>query len=93
MNVDEAMAYWKQERTKDDMYYGMPETICDILSAEVERLRAELAAAKAASVCPVGWTDVRTNPGGNVVIYTENHRIAYQLIRWLRDRIKERNEG
>jgi hypothetical protein len=44
MNVDEAMAYWKKERANDDTYYGMPEMICDILSAEVERLRGELSA-------------------------------------------------
>jgi len=86
MNVDEAMAYTRRDKDQgfwsDDMHNAMV-----TLATEVERLRAELAAAKAASVVPVITIDC----------YTLNHEIhiacrslqdCHKLSLWLRDRIK-----
>ena len=67
----------------------MQQAAC-ILAAEVERLRAELAAAKAASVCPVRvrsvWVD---DIGGRVVAYCKNIEEAMKFEVWLRERMKD----
>jgi hypothetical protein len=77
MNVDEAVRWGKTS-----CFVG-----AKVLAAEVERLRDELAAEKAASVVPVITLDC----------YTVNHEIhvacrslqdCHKLSLWLRDRIK-----
>ena len=52
MNVDEAMAYYAKRIERSSLFVFKYEEVIHALSDEVERLRAELAAAKAASVCP-----------------------------------------
>ncbi len=59
---------------------------------EVERLRAELAAAKAASVCLVEVESVYVNPYREVVVSFEESGTAQRFADWVR-KMKERGEG
>lgn len=63
----------------------------ELLAEEVERLRAELAAAKAASVVPVNvisvWAD--GTGFGRVTAYCKTLDDAMQFESWLLDRIKD----
>ena len=93
MNVDEAMAKWKQLREHYCMP-AFPQTIVDILAAEVERLRSELAAAKAASECPVdvlNILEVKFESDRYIELRTDADADTFED--WLRDRMKERSEG
>ena len=88
MNVDEAMELFGPGNKKFwTLQSGDHFNAGETLACEVERLRAELAAAKAASVVPVITIDC----------YTLNHEIhiacrslqdCHKLSLWLRDRIK-----
>lgn len=58
---------------------------------EVKRLRAELAAAKAASVCPVEIQSVYINKYlGSAVVFIGNEQGAVEFEAWMRDQMKER---
>jgi len=90
MNVDEAMAYTRRDKDQgfwsDDMHNAMV-----TLATEVERLRAELAAAKAASECPVEVESVYVNPYREVVVSFDESCTAQRFADWVRQ-IKERGE-
>ena len=61
----------------------------------VEALKEELAAEKAASVVPVGITDLALCGGGQrIEFYIEGDKSAgAKMLAWLRERMKERGEG
>ena len=66
-----------------------------VLAGEVERLRAELAEAKAASVCPVEVIDCYFNAMpdlGDVRFICKSGADAQAVTDWLRERMKERGE-
>jgi len=93
MNVDEAMAYTRRDKDQgfwsDDMHNAMV-----TLATEVERLRAELAAAKAASVVPVKIVNLsHTDWGLALNVRCRSEDDSNVLWRWLRGRMKERGEG
>ena len=93
MNVDEAMAKWKRIRES----YGWPKDCLPLVEpiiAEVERLRAELAAAKAASACPVEWKSAERffksraalgNQWG-VEFWFENKERRERFCEWIKER-------
>lgn len=90
MNIDEAIEEARRfsEQEPKDMLFA--EHISIVLAAEIERLRAELAAAKAASVCPVKihgcFYSVAFDHFG---LSSEDAR---RFDDWLRDRVEERGE-
>ena len=89
MNVDEAM----------EVITGAEPSCLEhlagaVLVAEVERLRAELAAAKAASVCPVRVQNIYdAEYPSDCYIECWNGDECMKFRDWLYDRIKERDEG
>ena len=97
MNVDDAMeaakAYLTFEQEGEPMFAS--EQVAVVLAAEVERLRAELAEAKAASVCPVEVIDCYFNAMpdlGDVRLICKSGADAQAVTDWLRERMKERGE-
>ncbi len=96
MNVDEAMAVAAKQGglPETDEWHGEVIDAMDVLSAEVERLRAELAAAKAASVVPVKIVNLsHTDWGLALNVRCRSEDDSNVLWRWLRGRMKERGEG
>lgn len=96
MNVDEAIEI--ATSTAITMTKLEMAEVAEVLAAEVERLRGELAAAKAASVVPVeivSVEDADLDHGYNidVGIQCKSEADADILLDWLRDRTKERSEG
>lgn len=94
MNVDEAMetaaAYLAFEQEGEPLWFS--EEVAITLAKEVERLRAELAEAKAASVCPVelvalGDADWECSVG----VKCKSSEDADRLYNWLRDRTKDKS--
>ena len=65
----------------------------DKLQAEVERLRAELAAAKAASVVPVQVVACDPDYERTATVVLWSNADAQRFADWLNDRMKERGEG
>jgi hypothetical protein len=89
MNVDEAMesaaAYLTHEQEGEPMFAS--EQVAIRLAAEVERLRAELAAAKAASVLPVEIESVFINKYIHaVVVFIGNEKGTLEFEAWLTKR-------
>ena len=96
MNVDKAMeaaaAYLTFEQAGEPMFAS--EQVAVTLAAEVERLRAELAAAKAASVCPVEISALGDADWEyNVCVRCKSDDDANKLFDWLWERVEERVEG
>ena len=93
MNVDEAMeaaAEFRADMEARPAWTLFSETVAVVLAAEVERLRAELAAAKAASVVPVKIRELCADGHvGKLAAWCENADAAKQLHGWLRDRMKD----
>ena len=92
MNVDEAI----EIATSTAITLTKPEMaeVADVLAAEVERLRGELAAAKAASELPVGITDLSLCGGGQrIEFYIEGDKTdGRKMLVWLRDRMKDKTQ-
>lgn len=87
MNVDEAMEAAAEFKAEPLLF---SETVAVVLAAEAERLRAELAAAKAASVCPVeiaalGDADWEYSVG----VKCKSDDDANKLFDWLWERMKD----
>ena len=97
MNVDEAMAIADNYRiwlSGGRVEMNSSEIVAITLATEVERLRDELAAAKAASVCPVKIVGLsHTDWGFALNVRCRSEDDSNVLWRWLRDRMKERGEG
>ena len=93
MNVDEAMELFGPGNKKFwTLQSGDHFNAGETLACEVERLRAELAAAKAASVCLVEVESVYVNPYREVVVSFEESGTAQRFADWVR-KMKERGEG
>lgn len=95
MNVDEAMqaaAEFRADMETRPAWTLFSQTVAVVLSFEVERLRAELAEAKAASVCSVGITDLSLCGGGQrIEFYIEGDKTdGGKMLVWLRDRMKDK---
>jgi hypothetical protein len=67
---------------------------CGRIEAELAKVRLELAAAKAASVCPVDivWFN-QSGWGQEVNVELKSEEDAVALMKWLREQMKERGEG
>jgi len=97
VNVNDAMetaaAYWAAHEQEQEPLFDSEE-VAITLANEVGRLRAELAAAKAASVLPVGITDLELSESGHrIEFYLEGDKTdGAKMLVWLRDRMKERGE-
>ena len=61
----------------------------ELLAAEVERLRAELAAAKAASELPVEKYEIGINYKNEVTIYMHSRNDAESAFKWLQGCMKD----
>lgn len=88
MNVDDAMELFGPSKKK---FYTLQsgDHFCagETLACEVERLRAELAAAKAASVCPVEIESVFINEYIHaVVVFIGNEKGTLEFEAWLTKR-------
>lgn len=90
LDIDDAMlaaeAYLVANKHEKELLF-FSETVAVVLAAEVERLRAELPAAKAASVCPVEIRAVYVNKYlGSVVVFVGNEKGALEFEAWLTKR-------
>lgn len=86
MNLDEAMAY----ASKDKCFWtGEVHTALETLAAEVERLRDELAEAKAANVCPVQVVYCEPDYERTATVVLWSNADAQRFADWLNDRIRK----
>ena len=94
MNVDDAMeaaaAYLAHEQEGEPMLAS--EQVAIRLAAEVERLRAELAKAKAASACPVKVSSIWEGTyQSDRYIELRTDAEADTFTDWLRERMKDKS--
>jgi len=86
--VNEAMKYATKEK---GFWSGEVHTVIDTLAAEVERLRAELATVKAASVCPVKVLNIWEGTyESDRYIELRTDEEADKFTDWLRERMKDK---
>lgn len=89
MNVDEAIAY----ASKDKCFWtGEVHTALETLADEIQRLRAELAEAKAASVVPAEEVDCHSFGDDVEVVCKCSEDAGCLLLIWLPPLTNERGE-